>query len=176
MRRIRWLVAFAVLAVGGWWVQSALMSPPALEVEDVVPAPPARPEAAPTSEIPPEPAPVEAVPDEVEAAKAAPAVPPEKQVELKIGKTAFETDKAVPPFLVLEKIMEQELQKPDRVEYDLLEITIFVRDEPTRYLAAGPRLNRQVDKLPEEVRSQLAPWEQARYAGDFPPYRVYELR
>jgi len=96
-------------------------------------------------------------------------------VEVSIGRGSWETDKDVPPFLVMKTIFEDWLKQEDREEYNLFEMDIYVNSELTRYLAVGKLFQSDVEKIPSQLKPRLNPWVKAKYTGDFDDYRVYEL-
>lgn len=116
---------------------------------------------------------------------AAPASPPPASsggtmlpggVSVKLGRASYETQKEVPAYFVLKTVFEEYLAKPDRTEYDVFEIHVYVKKALTRYLAVGPIFRKDITLLPPEVKKQLTPWEKGKYTGDFEPYRLYELQ
>ena len=102
-------------------------------------------------------------------------VAPPGGLNVKLGRASYETQKEVPAYFVLKTVFEEYLAKPDRVEYDVFEIHVYVKKELTRYLAVGPVFRKDITLLPPEVKKQLTPWKKAKYTGDFEPYRLYEL-
>lgn len=102
-------------------------------------------------------------------------VTPPGALNVKLGRASYETGEEVPAYFVLKTVFEDYLAKPDRVEYDVFEIHVYVKKELTRYLAVGPVFAKDIALLPPEVKKQLTPWKKAKYTGDFEPYRLYEL-
>ncbi len=96
-------------------------------------------------------------------------------VEVSIGRGSWETDKNVPPFLVMKTVFEDWLEQEDRQEYNLFEMDIYVNSDLTRYLAVGKMFQNDVKKIPNQLKPQLNPWVKAEYQGDFGDYRIYEL-
>ena len=96
-------------------------------------------------------------------------------LNVKLGRASYETGEEVPAYFVLKTVFEDYLAKPDRTEYDVFEIHVYVKKELTRYLAVGPVFRKDIALLPPEVKKQLTPWKKAKYTGDFEPYRLYEL-
>lgn len=160
MRKIRWMILTALIgAIAVWGVWAGLNQiAPAVE--------PAANDAAASSNS--------QEPAAASADGAADTTPP-AGLNVKLGRASYETQKEVPAYFVLKTVFEEYLAKPDRVEYDVFEIHVYVKKELTRYLAVGPVFGKDIALLPPEVKKQLTPWKKAKYTGDFAPYRLYEL-
>lgn len=89
-------------------------------------------------------------------------------------------------FSALKVALADYLKQPDRVEYDLFEISMAPTAKlkqsgimPKRYLAVGKLFNRDIRNVNLDtlgnLKDNLAPWDKWEFVGTFGPYRLYEL-
>ena len=170
MSKIRWIVLTALIgaiAVWGVWAGFNQTGPV---------AEPAAGDATTSSNAQdPDAAPADGAAGTSSTPSSSGGLTPPGALNVKLGRASYETSKEVPAYFVLKTVFEEYLAKPDRIEYDVFEIHVYVKKELTRYLAVGPVFSKDIALLPPEVKKQLTPWKKAKYTGDFEPYRLYEL-